>query len=210
MIKPRGGISLWRFEGNANDAWGGHHGTVTGATLEAGFSGQAYSFNGTTDKISLGANSAFSFGSTPFTFGCRFRFASGSAGNILFSKYDASGDRREMLIREIGGEMRLTTSSNGAAGGILTFDSAGAGLIHSTWYHVALARSGASATWYIDGVAQASAGSVPATIYAGTAEALIGNLFTTFFTGLLDEAWFVARALSAGNIRRCMLGMHPI
>ena len=39
-------ISHWNFDGNANDLIGSNHGTVTGANLASGVSGQAYNFNG--------------------------------------------------------------------------------------------------------------------------------------------------------------------
>lgn len=48
-------IAYYTFEGNANDVTGnGHNGTVNGATLTgAGFTGQAYAFDGTDDSISI-------------------------------------------------------------------------------------------------------------------------------------------------------------
>ncbi len=39
-------VSYWNFDGNAQDSTGENHGTINGATLTEGISGQAYKFDG--------------------------------------------------------------------------------------------------------------------------------------------------------------------
>ncbi|GEM_PF-3315412 len=49
---PKKSIYHWKFDGNAQDSVGTNHGTVNGATLVTGVSGQAYRFDGANDYIS--------------------------------------------------------------------------------------------------------------------------------------------------------------
>ncbi len=56
-IPTNGLVAYYPFDGDAMDHSGnGHHGTVHGATLTAGISGQAYSFDGVDDFINVGDN----------------------------------------------------------------------------------------------------------------------------------------------------------
>jgi len=54
FVIPRGLVSYWSFDGNADDPVSGYNGTVYGATLATGTKGiidTAYSFNGSSDYI---------------------------------------------------------------------------------------------------------------------------------------------------------------
>src|SRR5258707_1231013 len=58
---PAGRVAYWPAENNANDIVGGNNGTLqSGATFAAGFSGQAFSFDGVDDYIEVAANSTLS------------------------------------------------------------------------------------------------------------------------------------------------------
>jgi hypothetical protein len=61
VAKPAGLVAWWKAEGNANDSVGGHHGTLyNGATATAlGKVGQAFSFDGVDDRISVPDDDAF-------------------------------------------------------------------------------------------------------------------------------------------------------
>jgi hypothetical protein len=50
-LSPSGLIAWWRAEGNAVDSIGGYNGTLQGVTFATGKVGQAFSFNGSTDKV---------------------------------------------------------------------------------------------------------------------------------------------------------------
>jgi hypothetical protein len=55
VLPPAGLIDWWTAEGNANDVIGGHHGTLNGGvTFVPGMVGQAFSFDGINDSVSLG------------------------------------------------------------------------------------------------------------------------------------------------------------
>ena len=64
-------VGEWTFNGNANDSSGnGMNGTVSGATLTTGQNGQAnsaYSFNGTSNYISLASSTPLNFTTQNFT-----------------------------------------------------------------------------------------------------------------------------------------------
>ena len=71
-VPTNGLISYWPFTGNANDASGNSHdGTVSGATLTTdrfGNANAAYSFNGTSDFISVPASTVFTQKPMSFSF----------------------------------------------------------------------------------------------------------------------------------------------
>jgi hypothetical protein len=56
----KGLVGWWKFDGNAKDSSSGNnHGTVVGGTLTTdrkGTANSAYSFNGTTDRISVSSS----------------------------------------------------------------------------------------------------------------------------------------------------------
>ncbi len=53
--------------GNAVDSIGGRNGTLVGATFNVGISGQAFSFDGGDDYVSVPDDDLWSFGSDPFS-----------------------------------------------------------------------------------------------------------------------------------------------
>jgi hypothetical protein len=71
-IPTNGLIAYWPFNGNANDASGnGNNGTVNGATLTTdrfGNANSAYSFNGTSNSISIPANASFTQNPISYSF----------------------------------------------------------------------------------------------------------------------------------------------
>jgi hypothetical protein len=63
----RSGFHWWRADGNTADSAGGDTATLEGATYSAGKFGQAFSFDGTDDSVSLGTSNLIGSGQDPFT-----------------------------------------------------------------------------------------------------------------------------------------------
>ena len=63
----RSGFHWWRADGNTADSAGGDTATLEGATYSAGKFGQAFSFDGTDDSVSLETSNLIGSGQDPFT-----------------------------------------------------------------------------------------------------------------------------------------------
>lgn len=103
----QGNISIahWKFDGNANDAVGNNHGTVTGATLTTGVSGQAYYFDGY-DYITIANENNFDFERTKNFTVCMW----------VYPKALASSTTSRTLISKLGSNMVGWELSNWGSG----------------------------------------------------------------------------------------------
>src|SRR2546425_6646334 len=81
-------VSWWKAEGNANDSVGGNHGTLqNGVTFTTGKNGQAFSFDGIDDGISILKSNNLNFGSGDFTVAAWVKFTKGSGELVIFLNY---------------------------------------------------------------------------------------------------------------------------
>jgi hypothetical protein len=190
---PSGLVSWWTGDGNANDIVGTNHGAFqNGATITAGIAGQAFSFDGIDnyvsilDSASLDITDAISIGTWIY------RRDNGHRG-ILSKGAIPSDGVYELAIYQDKFYFRL----NGAD---LNMPS-NAAIPVSTWTHVAGTYDGSIARIYINGVLDASQ---PYTAAINTDAnplniGLYGNP-TVFFNGLIDELEIFNRALSSEEV----------
>jgi hypothetical protein len=206
-INLEGLIAYYPFDGDANDASGnGHHGTVYGATLTTdrkGEDGNAYSFDGVDDYISVMDSPDFDIGAGDMTV-------------FAWISYEIGLNAKKTIISQTTG----LNSEDGWWWFIMKTISAhfldlniGEVFFYSdppkqeTWSHLAIVKEGNTITFYIDGIADEGHG-FGRTIIDSDEELLIGtkrsNKWDTFFLGKIDELGFFNRAVSADEIKSVM------
>src|SRR5207249_93372 len=113
---------------------------------------------------------------------------------LVFSKFVASNGSYELELDD-DGSVRSTVSGDGTS-----YDSliSGPGVVTTgSWYHVATTFNGGDWKIYVNGVQVAAKTSSVTSVFAGTADLLIGRDNSThIMNGLIDEAEIFNRALS--------------
>jgi prepilin-type N-terminal cleavage/methylation domain-containing protein len=201
-------IGEWKFDGlsgtpeqeiatTANfvtDTWGSNHGTALGSpTLKTGsncISGNCLSFNGSTDKVTMG--SAIITGTGDFTVSAWIkRDAIGTpdcilgnygAGNIAGLEFYITGNRLSAYISN-----GVSSTSN----------------IDTNWHFVVGTRLSGFVSLYIDGKKDGPGGTLASSI-AGNNPFVIGNehdITTEAFIGLIDDVRVYNIAVSVLQIR---------
>ncbi len=146
-------------------------------------------------------NSAWGFGSAPFTIALWARFNS-DHGYIqpFISSYDEVGSQNQWIFWKIGDQLGFHIYSPEYGAGVetilLTWNPQ-----PGQWYHLAVTRSGNTYTLYINGV-QVSSASDPHVLADTSAPMTIGQSYPgNYFNGLLDEIGIYNRALSTAEIQ---------
>jgi hypothetical protein len=204
-------VSLYRFDGNANDMVGTNHGTVFGATLAPDMFGRpnrAYSFKGTNSWI-LCPDSKFPSGNSPRTISLWVQFRSYGVPiprNPVFICY-GSGQANDTFYAIL---MSATKPNNpiavGQSGGGDTPLADGTKL--NNWYHVAFTHDGTQTKLYIDGILRGTASRKYATVLDG--KFYIGSYTHVFgwtasdptHDGLIDNVRVYDRALPSEEVAR--------
>jgi hypothetical protein len=185
-------LAFYLFEGNARDASGnGRHGTVSGTPqLTSGYEGQAYSFNGTTDYITVNLN----------------------INPAIYPKLAMGGWAKTSSLWPL---QQLLTNDNGDFDRSLGIDFRGAGIGWSAfcgpggqvlgarpafvdaWTFVAVMYDQAAQTVKLQ-VEDMVLTKTGATLGAGQNQLFIGAspLFSTFFAGVMDNVFIFGDVLS--------------
>ena len=118
--------------------------TVVGATYSSGNQGY-YTFNGTTDKITVSTNSLFS-GTQDYTVESVIRISTASSTDYIFGNYGTGNSTgleyyvwQNKLNNYISGNVQSSTTLN-----------------INQWYHVIVTRNGTTVTHYLNGIADGS------------------------------------------------------
>lgn len=210
MIRVPSLVGYWPMEGNANDASGnGRHGTVIGATLATGKFGKCYDFDGTDDYVSVPSDAGLNI--------------TGALTLAAWVNVDADATAQQMMGVAIKGgysqyQLKLINSRVAAtlytAAGVRKdyYPSTGPTFALATWFHAAWAYDGADILrFYLNGVQSASIATGHGAL-ATTAKAFeFGRATASYpFKGLIDELMIFSKALPESDIRRIMLGLHPL
>jgi hypothetical protein len=206
ILKSRGSLLHYPFEGDATDKWGSNNGTVSGATLAVGKFGRCYSFRGGTFKDRIVPTSIISVGG-PFTLLAWFKRL-GSAGGTL-----------HMILISLEGKSPSNWLHVSSAGTLLTAriyvngvgKSQTASIASPTdWHRIGMVWNGS--TFYAVLDSQLSAGiAASGTLDSGSTETYIGSQQSTNCTnGLIDEVTIYTRALGIADLKRDMMGLPPI
>lgn len=221
-------VSWWPAEGDADDVSGGNHGKLlNGVAFASGRIGQAFSFDGNNDGISILKTASLNMGPNDFSIEAWVKLdrAQTHQGAIFFNyagvPYYAlfvTADAKARVLFRPG--YALTGNDNDpfvAAAGTTS-------LRDGQWHHLVGVRSSATALIYVDGVLEGSAtnpsvltvngGSVDTSrcAYArigavhtstGHCTTLAPNVYESqyFFQGLIDEVKVYDRALSECEIQ---------
>jgi hypothetical protein len=149
-------------------------------------------FDGASDYLSATANAAFDFGTGDFTIEV-WVYTDGTTetfGKRVVNKFVSNGWLLEVL-RTSGNTVRFlwVNSSNTTVADIGTNDA----LTAFTWHHIAVSRSGANISLYVDGSRKATSSSVSGGTDNVSNNLLIGsaNLSDTHFDGYISNARLV-------------------
>jgi hypothetical protein len=218
---PPGLVAWWRAEGNALDSVAANHGVLSnGATFATGNVGQAFSFDGTNDYVTVNDSAALRF-STGFTVSAWVKlrqYSSNAIQPILHKDPQASAGQRAYFFGIRDRKVEVGVFENGFDGSIAYRDS-NIDLPLSEWHHVAAVYQGQSTPRldvYVDGVPRNGLlrfhdtfpviTSIPSSIRVNTQPVFIGayvpglHPFPGMFPGEIDELSAYNRALSSNEI----------
>jgi hypothetical protein len=195
ILITTGLAAYYPFNGNAQDAIGTFHGTVTGATLTTdrfGNANQAYQFNGINQSIAAPAATTVTdnFSMTgwvniqQYSNGLQLLFCNGNSSNSGWGlMIDATG---KLYIIYGGVVLQATTAQ----------------LPLQSWKHLALVRSAGTTIVYVDGVSVFN-NAIPAPApVTGLLMMGVNNLGTEYFNGKLDDIKIYQTALTAEQVNQ--------
>lgn len=194
---PSGLVSWWPGDGDPTDMAGPNSGTFTAGTYASGEIGQAFSFDGVNDSVSVPDSASLQALSTAFSVEA---WVNPAALPAVDPYYDTAIVREESLSG-----FALVTKANrfglwiGTGGGLGVL-ATGLPAVPGNWYHVAGTYDGSNARLYVNGELQ---GIQPAAMLTMNKALNIGSCRGTgrFFNGLLDEVRVYSRALTSDEIR---------
>lgn len=194
---PANMIAWWRGDGNANDSIGGHDGSLmSGATFAAGIVGQAFSFGGGSETVSVPDSPAWDFGANDFTIDTWVFLNADHAGNA-FVTHENNDASRWLFWTDVDNlEFFIQDGANVANPSVPFTPPIG------EWFHVAVTRTGGDTyKFYVNGVQVGSDVTNSMSIPAVQAPLTIGKSQSDIsLSGLLDEVEIFNRALSADEI----------
>lgn len=212
-------VAYYPFTGNANDVSGNaNHGTANGAALapdKGGNANNAYSFNGSSDNISVPDNATLAFTSNytiiswinaaivpPAT-------ASGIGFSIAAKDVGPGMNNPKWIFLLQNGNLSYHINGPGMGNGEWLYSNAFT-LAPDEWCRVAMSKSGNSVSFYVNGVSVGTflltnSSVNPSTpLQLGHSEAGLG------FTGSLDEMKFYNYALTSTEIATEYAGILPV
>jgi hypothetical protein len=194
-----GQLARWPGDNSTAEVAHGRNGTLVGdTTYAAGKVGQAFSFDGVGDTVTVSDNRDWTLDGD-FTIDTWVNF-NGVGGDIAFIGHDeAQGFFPKWLLWRKGtGELSFHINTGATSVDAVSYAwSVGTG----QWYHVAVTRAGNTFTLYVDGASVATATDATA-IPDAAAPVTLGSAESDFhLNGLLDEPEIYQRALSSTEVK---------
>ena len=196
---PQPAIAWWKFDNNANDSIGGHHGQLYGnPTYVAGMVGSgAIELDGTGDYVSCPNDAAFEI-TEQITVAAWIKVA---VFDKTWQAIVTKGDDSWRLHRW-GDNNSLSWNCNGVTGGSLRAHSTDIGIGDGQWHHVAGIYDSSKMYLYVDGMldnSQDASGSIDVGVYPVM---IGGNAQQTSreWNGLIDDVRIYDYALSLSEI----------
>jgi Concanavalin A-like lectin/glucanases superfamily/PEP-CTERM motif len=202
-------VSAWLGDGDATDAYGDVHGTLTGDTsYVAGQFGQAFSFDGAGDGVLLDDNAFDSLGSGNITIMAWMMTEQGGAYADDFTpvRFESGW----MIYFDYGKPGVPAAVWDGHWSSLLT-SGWEADIRGAEWHHITTVYDGGTARIYVDGVEKGSGQRSLQTDGSINAFGSTGHFHD--YHGLLDEVAIFDTALSQSEIQDIMnngLGSTPV
>ena len=209
VAPPSGMVGWWPGEGNANDIIGSNNGTLeNGSTFATGKVGQAFSFNGTNQSVSVADSSSLRLGAGEITLDAWVSAPSGSTFRTIVAKVNPVSPFQNYYLRidddntaEFGAFDCGTLFCGFRAPGRLPVKSTSI-VADNTFHHVAgVRRSTGSMEIYVDGVLQNTIVNLVTNTDSSAPLGIGGVIGIQFLQGLIDEVEIYNRALSASEIQ---------
>jgi hypothetical protein len=209
---PAGMVSWWPGDGNTSDIQDGNDGTLErGATFAPGLVGQAFSFDGVDDFVSVPDSANLRVGTRPFTIDAWIRAAPDITYRAIAAKTGEDYPFASYAIRianDNRAEFLAVDCSTGACGfGTTRFPLRGTAIIaDNNFHHVAgVRRADGTLEIYVDGALDATRQD-PLWDTDSTDPFSIGEIDAQPlpeqpFAGVIDEVEFFNRDLSASEIQ---------
>ena len=204
QVVPSGLVAWWKGEGSANDVIGGDTGTLeNGVTYVPGEAGQAFSFNGNQQMVTVGNPASLQV--QDFTIETWFQRASATAAS---SDPTAFTGRGQIFGYGQGGySVGLLPNGQPFLGQVgVTSMVATVSVTDTAWHHLAVTVGDGKVAFYLDGVPPPAVVDF-APIYAFTTSAAIGGRADHLdgddndsFLGAIDELAIYNRALTAAEV----------
>jgi len=197
-------VSVWRGEGNANDAFGGNNGSLSGGTLfTSGWLGQAFALDGSTDTVVIPDSPSLNFASnaTITVETWAYRTSTNAIQHLIGKRNNCDGSPINYQIAYAANQVYFGSAGNEIGSGV--------DLPLNKWTHIAGTFDGSTLRIYINGnLAGSLAGSLG---LANSAPLLIGGSGTcATFGGALDEVAIYGRALSPTEIAAQFAAKSPV
>jgi len=193
-------IAHWPGDGSAIDVAHGRDGTLVGGTaFVGGEAGQAFSFDGSGDTVSVPDDPDWTFGDSDFTVDTWVKFSGLPADPVAMIAHDPGAGLRPKWILWWRPGFGLEYFVNDPT----EIDVVNASWTPTLdqWYHVAVTRAGTSFTLYIDGAVAATATRSFA-IPDSDGPLTVGSAEENFWlSGSIDEPEIYQRALSGAEIK---------
>lgn len=166
----------------------GHAITANGnaqiSTTQSKYGGASLYLDGTGDYLTLADHADWLFGSGDFTVEAWIRVANVSGTKCIAGQWGVGSAAWHFSVS--GNRLYFAWSSGGAfsiTGTTLTVAA-------DTWHHAAVVKKGTTVTLYLDGVADATTGTISGAIDDSAASLTVGVINTTdggYYNGYLDE-----------------------
>jgi chitinase len=215
-VSTTGLVAWWPFTGNANDSSGyGLNGVVSGATLTTdrfGIANKAYSFNGTSSKITTAIISRLNLVNNR-TVSVWVKSTDSSSDAGIIGNLSNGHNGYQILLKSTGKIAAMEDNwsvgaNNPPTNGWDYANSTNSNYLNdNTWHHVISVRKNDTTSLYIDGVLQ---NNILTTLIPNfnTSSIIIGATNGTgqFFKGVIDEIGIWNRALTPLEITKLNYG----
>ena len=194
---PAGVIAWWQAEGNANDAFGSHQGSLlNGASCVAGKVGQAFSFDGSDDVVEVPDSPAWDFITNNFTIEFWVKFNRIKDSMFIYQQQGTVAGGFEFDYQTSANQLIFARDPSHAAAIVSWLPQT------NVWYHLAVTRSDQTYSVYVNGQLLGNPATDPNPIADASGPIRLGNYTVNRYAldGLLDEMTLYNRWLSATEI----------
>ena len=190
---PAEPIANYLFDGDALDIGpGSFDGTITGAVFTSGMNGQAISFDGTNDDVTMaGTVNNLPIGNAPRTIAFWMKPSDLSQGTVF--SYGGSSQYDEFSLKQFsGGGLGFTASFYDVNSTYVA--------VQDVWQHFVIVFDGTNMSFYANGAHQITSDASLVNTTFGSALSIAKNVGQGYWGGAIDDFRIYDVALSAGEV----------